>query len=251
MSEPTAPIVFYDIPSRNETHKAWSPNTWKVRFALNIKGLNYKTEWVEYPDIEDLYQKLRLPAALFKDDGSPYYCLPVIHDSSTNTTLADSFAIVKYLDKTYPNTETLLPTSTLSFHSVLVTLWPKLQARLWPIVVCASHNNLNTSSQEYFRRTREAKVGKRLEDLRDENEWQEAEKAYEIVKGWLDESSDKDKLLFVDDKISFADLIVVSDLIWAKIGLGEDSEEWKRICGWHDGRWKALTDRFAQYTVVN
>ena len=69
------PIVFFDIPSLAKG-KAWSPNTWKVRyvrdlelivigtdavlrrFCLNIKNIPYKTVWVEFPDIENLCKKI-------------------------------------------------------------------------------------------------------------------------------------------------------------------------------------------------
>ncbi|KAI0344481.1 hypothetical protein BDW22DRAFT_1471852 [Trametopsis cervina] len=233
MATPTAPIILYDIPSTTVI-KAWSPSIWKVRFALNIKRLHHKTEWVEYPDIENLYKKLNLPAAVFKEDGTPYYSLPVMHDPSTNTTIAESFAIVKYLDKTYPHSEPILPEGTLIFHAVFLTEWKKMQERL----------------QEYYRPTREAHAGKRLEDIRGEVEWKVAEDGYGIVKGWLDEGGEGN-LSFMGEKVCFADLVLVSDLMWAKICLGEDSEEWKRICGWHGGRWKAIVDRFAQYTAVS
>jgi hypothetical protein len=30
----------------------------EARFALNYKRIEYKTEWVEYPDVEDLWKSL-------------------------------------------------------------------------------------------------------------------------------------------------------------------------------------------------
>ncbi|KAJ7483558.1 hypothetical protein FB451DRAFT_1234964 [Mycena latifolia] len=78
----TPPIVFYDIPS-TLPNKCWSPNTWKTRYALNFKGIPYKTSWVEYPDIEPLSREVGAAPTRNKPDGRPHYTLPMIHDPST------------------------------------------------------------------------------------------------------------------------------------------------------------------------
>ncbi|KAH7153819.1 hypothetical protein DER46DRAFT_611994 [Fusarium sp. MPI-SDFR-AT-0072] len=45
-------ITFFDIPSRSP-QVCWSMNTWRTRLLLNYKGLDYKTEWLEYPEIKE------------------------------------------------------------------------------------------------------------------------------------------------------------------------------------------------------
>ena len=62
------PIILYDLPSQKPL-AAWSLNPWKsthhlsdpafiradqtaARLLLNYKGLNYKTAWTEYPDLQ-------------------------------------------------------------------------------------------------------------------------------------------------------------------------------------------------------
>lgn len=220
---------------------------WYHRFALNIKGLNYKTEWVEYPDIEALYQKLNLPAKLHYKDGTPYHCLPVIHDPSTNTTLCESFEIIQYLDKTYPDTPTIIPNELAPLYECFIYAFlPTLQVPLWNCVVLAVCEHLNPRSQEYFRRTREADEGKKLEDIAGEKEWLETEQAFGKVLKWLDKGGEG-RELFLGDKISFPDLQLVGCLLWAKVSLGEESEGWKRICSWHGGRWKRIHDRLTPF----
>lgn len=49
--------VLYDLPNPGR-NSCWSVNTWKTRAALNFKGIPYKTEWVEFPDIAPLLQSL-------------------------------------------------------------------------------------------------------------------------------------------------------------------------------------------------
>jgi len=111
-----APIVFYDIASGPPV-RPFAPNPWKARYALNFKGVHYRTQWVELPDVTPLRQSLGVPPSRFFADGTPYYTLPIIYDPSTDTYVGDSFDIAVYLDKTYPNGPTLLPDDTIGLHA--------------------------------------------------------------------------------------------------------------------------------------
>lgn len=63
--------ILYDLPSKRGT--SWSLNPWKskhnlnesravltraARLILNFKGIDYKTEWVEFPDVEPKMKSL-------------------------------------------------------------------------------------------------------------------------------------------------------------------------------------------------
>ena len=50
---------------------------------MNIKGLPYRTVWVEYPDIVAVLEKIGAPPAGKAPDGSPKYTLPAIYDPNT------------------------------------------------------------------------------------------------------------------------------------------------------------------------
>lgn len=73
-----------------------------------MKGLAYRTVWVEYPDIASLHAKLRLPRAGntsglgSNQDNKPFYGLPVIYDPMTDRVVSDSQNIAQYLEETYP-----------------------------------------------------------------------------------------------------------------------------------------------------
>jgi glutathione S-transferase len=75
----------------------------KDRVELNYKGIPYRTEGNEFPDIEPLSKKLGIEPTNHNPDGSALYTLPAIHDSSTGVYIADSTAIAEYLEKTYPS----------------------------------------------------------------------------------------------------------------------------------------------------
>lgn len=49
-------LVLFDLPSKDRCH-CWSLNPWKTRLLFNYKGLDYTTEWVEYPDIKSTFEK--------------------------------------------------------------------------------------------------------------------------------------------------------------------------------------------------
>ncbi|KAF9542269.1 hypothetical protein CPC08DRAFT_588882, partial [Agrocybe pediades] len=48
---------------------------------------------------------------------SDFFTVPTIHDSSTGMYLSDSFLIVQYLDKTYPNTPKFFPNDSAGLQS--------------------------------------------------------------------------------------------------------------------------------------
>lgn len=217
---------------------------------MNIKKLPLRTEWIEYPDIEALYHTLGIEATA-KLDGKPYYTLPVIHDPHTNTTISESFAIVQYLDKTYPDTPTLLPRGTLAFHKAFVSVWGPAHNAIHDLVVCAVWRCLNQRSQTYFRSTREEWEGKKLEDIAGEAEWSAAEGAFAKLDRCLGANGEGMDELVMGNEICFADLQIASALVWAQVSLGEHSPECERIWSWNGGKWKRLLQRFAQWQTVD
>lgn len=52
-----ATITLYDLDCKGR-RACWSPNTWKIRYVLNLKNLDYDTIWLELPDIGPTMQTL-------------------------------------------------------------------------------------------------------------------------------------------------------------------------------------------------
>ena len=204
------------------------------RYALNIKGIPYKTEWVEFPDIEPLAKKIGAAPTILTD-GTPAYSVPIISDPNTGKVISDSFLIAEYLDATYPDGRTLFPPGTkplfAAFESgILDALKGVFMAQL-----VASYNIMNPSSQEYFRRTREARFGQKIEEFSPMGPKRDADVAkgkagFDVVDGWLSKSEGK---FVFGDTISYADGILAAWLTWIKTTDGI----WKDMATWHNGRW--------------
>jgi len=245
------PIIFYDIPSApGKPVKTWGPNTWKTRYTLNYKGLPYKTEWVEYPDIEALCKRLGAPPTGKKPDGRDQYTLPVIYDPSTKKAVADSLAIAKYLDSTYPDTPQVVPPGLDAFQAVFLdsivglVVLPGLLILLSRIA-----GYLGPQSAEYFRTTREERFGAKLEDMNKPEQWEALEQGFGKVKDYILANGEGKDLVLLGNKskITFSDIQIASVLIWLKTLMGENSEDWKRVAGFQDGFWLKFMKQFEQF----
>lgn len=74
------------------------------KLALNIKGLTYRTVWVQMPDIEPACKEIGAKLTETKRDGTSVPTFPAIVVYETNTVVSDSLEIARYLDYQCPNT---------------------------------------------------------------------------------------------------------------------------------------------------
>ncbi|KAF9025667.1 hypothetical protein BDZ89DRAFT_953614 [Hymenopellis radicata] len=252
-SEPT--ITLYDIPSALPSAPySPSPNVWKIRYALNFKGLQFSTIWVEYPDIKPLYEKLGAAAALTKTDGTPFHTLPLISDASTGAIVSESFAIAQYLDKTYPDTPRLFPLGPPSYplHAAFNTAFRSQIGPLFQFTLPAMHRALTPGSQGYFNATKASILGApTLEDgepkgAKRAEEWEKVKAGFDGIAKWSVAGHD----FFVGDAISWPDIEVGAFVLWIRTLLGAESPEWKAASSWNEGRWARLLDALAPYEVV-
>lgn len=219
-------------------------------YALNVKGIPHTTEWIECPDIAPLSQKLGYPPTETRD-GSPLYTIPFIYDPNTQQRIADSKAIVKYLDKAYPDTPQLFPKGLDALQQVFLDAIgagkTEIDLALYMTVVYANSKILAPQSAEYWVRTRSARFGKPLEQLATEENWKVLEAGLGKVKGWLESNEDGEARFFMGDRIIFADLQLVALLKWIKT---VDAEAWARIGTLHDSKWAGILQQFAQYETI-
>jgi len=213
---------------------------------LNIKRIPYKTVWVEYPDIEPLAVKFGIKPTNRRPNGEPFYTLPIIHDASTDVTVSESIDIITYLDRTYPDTPTLLPKGSQVLQAAFEPAMIAALAAEYAIMLPATHRILNTASQEFFWRTKN--MGKLDTEGREVEHWKKLEDGLGTIDQWLKRKEEGQRYI-AGDTVSFADITLAARLLWPKKVFREDSEEWRRIAGWHGGRWGDLVDALKEYEI--
>ncbi|KAF4613867.1 hypothetical protein D9613_007612 [Agrocybe pediades] len=226
----------------------------KTRYALNYKGLVFKTEWVALPDIEAHCKKLGIKPtgkAAWAPE-SDYYTLPAIHDPSTGTYISDSLLIAKYLDETYPDTPRIFPNKAeVGLQLAFVDAFVACVAPAPALAFTVAMTRIDRRSEEYIRRTREKAFGATIEEMtptgeKAQQEWEKLRKGLDKVAAWYAETDDKGPYI-LGDVVSWADFVVGGQIMMLKALWGENSEEWKRITAFNDGRWGALIESLAKY----
>ena len=177
-----AEVILYDIPSK-EPRRCWSYNPWRsslhpvpliateslrnadqsviARLILNLKGIPYKTVWLEYPDIAPTLKSLGVPPSEPPDTPytSPTICI-------SGKYVMDSPKIADALEKEYPSPSLHLDSAILKkvdelFPQCLMTLVPVFMPRV-------PRAMLSPASAEYFSRTTAERFGMDLSQLEKE-----------------------------------------------------------------------------------
>jgi len=144
-------ILLYDLVGRDPA-RPYSPHCWKTAMSLAHKGLDFDsvpTTFIEVPNVE----------------GGVSKTVPVIRDGET--VVADSFQIALYLEKAYPDRPTLFGGEGGKALARFVERWSQLT--LHPYLGAAALMDIyatqDTDNLAYFRESREARFGKKLEDV--------------------------------------------------------------------------------------
>ncbi|KAF8192117.1 hypothetical protein BJ912DRAFT_276935 [Pholiota molesta] len=243
-------IILYDLVSLCPD-VAWSSNTWKARLCLNFKGVPYKTEWVEWPDIKSVYEKHGIKAASRNPDGSPQYTLPVIHDPSTGVSISDSFMIAEYLDKTCP-TPQIFPHHTQGLQAPFESAYIERSRPIVPFVIPVISAKLTPISQAVYIPEQEKIFGKTIAELLPKGEaavegWNKYKDGLAEVARWYAET---DGPFLLGDTISWADFVVASLIMMCRSLWGEKSQQWQDITTWHDGRFGNFIKEVDRYTTI-
>jgi glutathione S-transferase len=144
-------IMLYDLVG-HDARRPFSPHCWKAKMALAHKGLDVTqlpTRFLEVPKVE----------------GGVSKTVPVIRDG--DRVVADSFAIALYLEEAYPDRPTLFSGEGGKAMARFIERWSQTQlhpflgsAALWEIFERQDEENA-----AYFRRSREVRYGKTLEEV--------------------------------------------------------------------------------------
>ncbi|KAG0189963.1 hypothetical protein DFQ28_002661 [Apophysomyces sp. BC1034] len=154
-----AQVRLYDLHLPDQPRGIWSPNACKTRYALNIKGIPYESEFLTFDEVRTEIPKVT------KTDKPP--TVPVIVDlAHDNKTVQDSWEIAQYLEKVYPDSPSLFDSNEgvhLFFHNYCNT---HLLRPLFQLVVLDAYRRSGPeSTQKWYRENREELLGQTLEQF--------------------------------------------------------------------------------------
>ncbi|KJZ78252.1 hypothetical protein HIM_02290 [Hirsutella minnesotensis 3608] len=252
------PLVVYDIASA-PPRRTFAPNPWKARSALNFKAANYRTQWVELPDVESTRKGLGVPASRQFPDGTDFFTLPVLHDTEKNQFAGDTFDIALYLDEKYPDGPRLIPEGTVGVTKAwndrvdaLFSRFVRLNAHGTPL----NPENAETCRQILVDRGRKfvpASCPLTWDDLAvtgDERRktFAEYKEALGELEAYYRYAADKEGPFLNGRQPVYADLIVAGWLGYSRATMPDD--EWADLASWHNGRWGKIWNGLADYTKM-
>ncbi len=144
-------LHLFDLTCANQ-RIFFSPYCWRTRMALRHKGLAFESlPW-------HFVEKDRIAAS-----GDTR--VPVLVEDGRQIT--DSWAIARHLDATYPDAPPLMADTAARARAKFISGWcaTALFPLMVPLAVPAVFDLLAEKDKAYFRESREARFGCRIEDL--------------------------------------------------------------------------------------
>lgn len=145
------PITLYDLCGADQEQR-FSPYCWRAKMALAHKGLDVDEVPIPFTRIGTIA------------DGS-FSTVPVIKDRGRF--ISDSWDIAVYLEETYSDRPFLFGGPSGLKLSRFIETWVNLSVNPWirTLIIKNVHDILAPEDQTYFRRTREQRFGRKLEDI--------------------------------------------------------------------------------------
>ncbi|KAI8577822.1 hypothetical protein K450DRAFT_250196 [Umbelopsis ramanniana AG] len=193
-------LTLLEIKLNSEDLRLWSPNTWKTRFSLNIKGLSYDTEFHSFVEINKKLENIA--------PGIPENKVPVlIHDGKA---VQESYEIAKYLDRQFPK-----PSLLHSQEGVHRYLTAHIETELAPLISkmvgLKVYENLDEENKEYYRSSREARYKDTLENFAGDQEdnFNNFVKKFQLIERMLGQF-----VWISGSELGWADIVTASWLIF-------------------------------------
>jgi len=168
----------------------------------------------------------------------------MIFDDQTKRYISDSFLIAVYLDETYPDTPQLVPHGTYALHVAFLAHFSSfVNGNVATLIIPTFLSILNPVSSAFVQ---ENYFSSAPIPTPSEKKWKKLEKeVFAKVVAWY--KSPDDLFFNGTDKPGFADVQLVASFQWMKALWGADSDEWKRVQGWHGGKWAKLDAAMSRF----
>lgn len=208
--------LLYALSGADRTRQ-FSPHVWKTVMSLAHKGLDYETVPVGFTEI---------PAI----EGGATPTVPLLRDG--DRLVRDSFDIALYLDEAYPDRPSLFSGEGGKAMARFIENWSQstLHMAVTRIAILDIHDLLGPTDRDYFRRSREERLGASLEDI--------AAAGKAEVEGFARKLQPLRNMLKIQPFIGgasplFPDYIVFGALQWLRTTAGTAVlEEGDPVAGW-------------------
>ena len=193
-------LKLFELVGTDES-RPFSPFCWRTRMALAHKGLSAQSIPWCFTD---------------KDAIAPHRSekVPVLIDGETS--VADSWAIANHLEDSYPDTPSLFGGEGGRAMGRMLNWWGDIAVvgGMFPLIVADIPSHLKPVDAAYFRRTREARFGKSLEEV-----MAGRDKSVENFRRALDPMrlTLKTQGYLGGEKPNYADYIVFGPFQWARV----------------------------------
>ena len=177
----------------------FSPFVWRARLALAHKGLEAECVPTRFLEKEP-----------YAPSGSK--TVPVLEDNGK--WIADSWAIACYLEEQYPDRPSLFGGEIGRSEARLINVWvdSAVTRTMFPMYAADVWDCLEEPDKSYFRETREKRIGRSLEEARDEREalLDPLAKALTPLRATLGEQP-----FICGDSPAYADYCAFTPFLWA------------------------------------
>lgn len=197
-----------------------------ARLVLNYKGIPYRTEWIEHPQITSKFKELSVNSAFpsvthqanpiasditpHTGPGSPY-TVPVIQ-LADGTHVMDSAAIASTLESVYPEPSIHLETG---LHEKFGPTFGKIGGPLVPVFMPRiARDKLLESSVPWFQEARKKAFGMSLDELEQvkggEQAWAAAQPGFKELISFLTDHKQDEGPFVLGSQVSYVDFVIVS-----------------------------------------
>jgi glutathione S-transferase len=192
-------ITLYDLAG-DEAERRFSPFCWRSKMALAHKGLEVETVPWRFTEKDKLPRPNAGRVPVIVDDGH------IVHDST---------AIADYLEGRYRDRPSLFGDAAARALTRFVQNWTEtvLQAGIVGFVVLDILRHAAPEDQDYFRRSREERFGRRLEDVVEDREARLPAFRESLMP--LRRTVERQKFL-AGDMPAYADYVVFGAFQWAR-----------------------------------
>lgn len=197
-------LKLYELVGADD--RRFSPYSWRARLALAHKGLDAELIPCRFTDKDKI---------AFSGQGK----LPILVDG--DTVVYDSWNIASYLEERYPYRPSLFGGEGSRALSRFLNHWADTQLApvLFKLLAYDVYTRVDPADRDYFRRTREERLGKTLEQVHAERE--QHLPALKAVMAPLRLTLQENPFLCGDDP-AYGDHIVLGSLQWARLAGSQD-----------------------------